>query len=252
MTESRPFLPLNAKKSLNLVTYSYAFVTGLLLVVAVIFQVPSISTVGRELSQVDWDSFLPARLPGWSVQDRPIAESPELLRETQKVLRYDAAILRTYSRGTEQLSIYIAFWSPDTVSAESVAEHTPDICWIANGWTMTVLPAMPAVSSVSGIVPLNNYRRFKQGATELDVLYWHVNGRSYFDGNLTVSRKAPLPEVLLQRLRNIKVTMIGGSQSQLFVRISSNRPLSDPLALPPLVGVLRLLAETAPQHEKLD
>ncbi len=73
-------------------------------------------------------------LPGWSASQRPVADTEEMTRAVAELLNYDAGGFVTYTNGDLQISIYAAYWKPSRMSPRLVASHTPDVCWMGNGW----------------------------------------------------------------------------------------------------------------------
>jgi EpsI family protein len=216
----------------------------LLLIFAVAGQVIGEFHSTPAVERMDFERFLPPVLEGWRVRDLPLAQTPELQRHTEKVLRFDQALYRIYERGDDEIEVYIAYWAPGKTSREAVQEHTPDICWTENGWSMTVLPPLaPKVFPGSSSVPMSNHRRFTRGPIELEVLYWHVEGQRFLQDRVS-KPIVSLPLLLLRRLHNIQVAMTGRSPRQLFVRVSSRRRLSNATEALPLEGICRFLANS--------
>lgn len=71
---------------------------------------------------------------GWKVDYLPIADTPEAKAKVDELLNYDDAVFAVYTRGTEQVAIYLAYWAPGKMSHRLVAGHTPDVCWVGAGW----------------------------------------------------------------------------------------------------------------------
>lgn len=71
---------------------------------------------------------------GWKVEYLPIADTPEAKAKVEELLNYDDAVFAVYTRGTERVSIYLAYWTPGKMSHRLVASHTPDVCWVGAGW----------------------------------------------------------------------------------------------------------------------
>lgn len=76
----------------------------------------------------------PEEVPGWTVQYLPIADTPEMQAKVNELLNYDDAVYAVYTKGTERISIYIAYWMPGKMSERLIAAHTPDVCWVGQGW----------------------------------------------------------------------------------------------------------------------
>lgn len=92
---------------------------------------------------------------GWKVEYLPIADTPEAKAKVDELLNYDDAVFAVYTRGTERVSIYLAYWTPGKMSHRLVAGHTPDVCWVGAGWRIerarsVQLSARSSQPSVSG------------------------------------------------------------------------------------------------------
>jgi len=72
--------------------------------------------------------------PGWTVEYKPIADTPEMKAKVDELLNYDDAVYAVYSKGLQRISVYIAYWTPGKMSQRLVAAHTPDVCWVGAGW----------------------------------------------------------------------------------------------------------------------
>ena len=80
------------------------------------------------------NGFVPGTVPGWSGRDVPLGANEFLSSEVEKVLNYDEAVYREYSRAGESFGVYVAYWGPGKMPTRLVASHTPDRCWTENGW----------------------------------------------------------------------------------------------------------------------
>ena len=110
------------------------FAAGVLLagVAAVVGQRETPAGVSIEV----FNELLPRaiELPGWSASQRPVADTEEMTRAVAELLNYDAGGFVTYISGDLQISMYAAYWKPRKMSPRLVASHTPDTCWVGNGW----------------------------------------------------------------------------------------------------------------------
>ena len=157
-------------------------------------------------------------LPGWSATQRTVADTEEMTRAVAELLNYDAGGFVTYTNGDREISIYAAYWIPGKMSPRLVATHTPDVCWIGNGW----------VCQSAGIADLEvaNGQRFRVktrvfaapvGAPQ-HVVFCHVVGglpREYSQFG------EPPWYAILSELRWGGLNL---REEQLFFRISSNHP----------------------------
>ncbi len=81
---------------------------------------------------------LPATLDSWQVRDEPLGHNEVVKAGVEDVLRFDDYVFRRYSKGGRWFSVYVAHWQPGKMPTRLVAEHTPDRCWVENGWICDV------------------------------------------------------------------------------------------------------------------
>jgi hypothetical protein len=158
-----------------------------------------------------------AELPDWHRVAEEIAASPEMKRAVAELLNYDDAVFFNYSKGQERVSIYIAHWKPGTMSQRLVSGHTPDVCWVGNGWEIRRRESRISLDFVSG--PAAQAAEWREMAlldnTEF-VLFWHLVGGESRDLSSPVAPwHAFLTEMFSGGMRQ--------REEQFFIRISSNR-----------------------------
>jgi exosortase len=175
----------------------------------------------------DLAALLPTEFEGWQV------ETAKELYQFADILQTTHLLERTYHRTTragrqDELTVYIAYWTPGQTSVSRVASHTPDACWPGAGWNARpeASPKM-ALRFPHGITTPGEHRIFQnETGYAQQVWFWHI-----YDGR-SIDYRDPysLPALLAIALQY-------GFQrpgDQFFVRISSNREWSD-LAQEPLV-----------------
>lgn len=196
-----------------------------------------------------------SELPLWVIQFRPVAESAEMQKAVGELLNFDDAAYAVYANGSTQVSLYAAYWSPGKMSHRLIAGHTPDVCWVGAGWELMkaertdlqvkeiVGPAEdhllrskePGDSGrhvLASSFPLE-YREFKLGGRTEFVVFCHlVGGRTMSYGTEGVPP-------WFSFLWDLWVRGLRQREEQFFVRISSNRPLAESLASPPVRMFLR-------------
>lgn len=166
-----------------------------------------------------------ADFPDWVFTERAIADTPEMQRAVAELLNFDQGVYREFERAGVRISIYLTYWSPGRMSQRSVGGHTPDVCWVAAGWGNLLEQASTInyeVGGSRGIVMQSRVFKF-DGLTEYVAFAQIVAGRSlaYGDG-----RGPEWYSLVMDLIRN------GFSQreEQFFIRISSNRPISQILS----------------------
>jgi len=172
------------------------------------------------------EAILPAKADGWNVI------TATNLYQFTAILQTDHLIQRSYIRpaangSIEQITFYVAYWSPGQAPVSLVATHTPEACWPGSGWENQ--PGTPVLSSfLAGgkSLPPPEYHIFKNGPILTNVWYWHL-----YEGRPIVQIDPNSPRMLLKLA--LKYGFRKGGD-QLFIRISSNRPW-DSLRDDPLV-----------------
>lgn len=208
--------------------------------VCVQFMIPRLyprkATVPLPLSKL-----LPDSVPGWQVKNLPIADTELLQTTVANVLQYDDTVFREFTRGTVSFGVYISYWYPGKMSYYDVGMHTPDTCWVYNGWQR--------VSRTSAVnISLNAECRtkpaeigsFTNERQVLHVAFWHlVGGRvntydqySWHDG--LRGKMERLPNYFQDFLK----FGINQGQEQCFVRISSDVPIERLIANPDISSIL--------------
>jgi exosortase len=166
----------------------------------------------------DLRSLLPGDKPGWTVTTSGgIYEFTGLLQTedmAQRVYRRDGAGSPT------TIIVYAAYWRPGQAPVSLVETHTPDACWPGSGWTAQPLPVSHDSLVVSGrTLPRAEVRLFSTQGSSQYVWFWHLYGSQpvqHID-----------PYSLGRLLRIAWRYGFRNDGSQLFVRVSSNRPWAE-------------------------
>lgn len=216
--------PVNLQKTILAGTFGL-LIAAIILVVYGSTQLPEPRFTGR------LHDLLPAAPSGWTMKEKPIADSEELKQAVGELLNYDDGVFVDYTNTSgDRLSVYIAYWTPGKMSHRLVAGHTPDICWEAAGWIKTKAGPTPELSirsasshslelPTSTQIPPGEDRIFTAQATTEYVWFWHIVGdhiKSYGTG-YTPKWYAPLTDLLEQGLNQ--------REEQFFIRLSSKTPL---------------------------
>ncbi len=156
-------------------------------------------------------------VPGWVIEPEEIARTPEMKRAVAEMLNFDDAVFVSYLSGSDRISVYLAHWNPGRISHRLIAGHTPDVCWVGNGWEV-VERHHDLELPIRGVPPAEHRKMRFQGRDET-VLFWHLVGGEVHSYN------APCPpwyamftDTWQRRCRQ--------REEQLFVRVSSPLPAS--------------------------
>jgi hypothetical protein len=165
--------------------------------------------------------IVPSELAGWNVKDMDMAESPESSARISDFLNFDDAIFRIFEKGDTFVGLYIAYWSPGKASYRWAGAHTPDTCWVVNGWTRDKREySIPFEHNQQALEPAEFGIYSKSGQTQ-QVHFWHLVG-----GKAHGYTQKEVPNIF-GALLDIKNHGLNLRQEQFFVRLSSNKSLQE-------------------------
>jgi len=217
--------------------------TGLLLLAAVGLQLSAGGETGPVRSPSFLANLIPSSLTGWQGRELPLAETEELRNAVADTLQFDEHVSREYTKAGRRISIYIAYWQPNKVPPRSVGVHTPDTCWIQNGWTCSErIQRVPLSSASTPLQPAEN-GIYHFGGTTQHVLFWHLVG-----GETYSYEQSGLHDIWAP-LRDLKTFGLNQKKEQFFIRLSADAPWDriwhDP-GVRELIGSLETLLATNP------
>ena len=146
-----------------------------------------------------------------------MAASPESSNRISEFLNFDDALFRTYEKNGIFIGLYVAYWKPGTASYRWAGAHTPDTCWIVNGWTCS-----ERQYAVPFTYKNTEFQRAEFGVYEKDgsaqrVYFWHLVG-----GKVMTYDQKGTPQIF-GALVDIQKHGLNLRQEQFFIRLSSNR-----------------------------
>ncbi len=176
---------------------------------------------------------------GWRGEDTPLGATEFQQGQVAKVLRYDDVLNRTYRRGRDTFSVYIAYWGAGRMPQRLVASHTPDRCWTETGWECTAMRFDERLVVDGRPLQAADWRIFRdRNGDAVEVVFWHlVDGRAYDYGERF--NKIPHP---LEWWRDAARQAVSGSREQYFVRLSSSLPFEEALRDPAIRELVRGVA----------
>ncbi len=174
-------------------------------------------------------NLLPAAPAGWQTKDLPIADTPEEQEQAEAVLHFDDAIYRIYANGRANVGVYIAHWLPGKVSPAKVGAHSPDTCWVHNGWETVLRDHVEAQPMAGGTLKPMETGTFEKDGEKVHVIFWHLVGgvpmhydMSGWNNGLT-GRIERLP-ILVEDFQHFGLDQ---RKEQLVIRLSSNVAFED-------------------------
>ncbi|MFQ3226220.1 MAG: hypothetical protein ACI8Z5_002492 [Lentimonas sp.] len=165
--------------------------------------------------------IVPSELSGWRINDMDMAESPESSARITDFLNFDDAIFRVFEKGDTFVGLYIAYWTPGKASYRWAGAHTPDTCWVQNGWTCTDREySIPFQHGEAQFQPAE-YGVYEKSGNAQNVYFWHLVGGTAF------GYKQQGGHNIFAALIDIKHYGLDLRQEQFFVRLSSNKTLEE-------------------------
>lgn len=165
--------------------------------------------------------IIPKEIEGWSYTDYDLATSEESSDRIASFLNLDDSIYRVYTKGNIRVGVYVAYWTPGKVSYRWAGAHTPDTCWVVNGWTR--LDREYSIPFQVNQIKLKNaeFGIYKKDQTVENVYFWHLVGGEPFG-----YAQKEVPNIF-GSLIDIQKYGLNLRQEQFFIRLSSNKKLED-------------------------
>jgi len=192
-----------------------------ILLIAIFVQFYSRASVQRLIRHNTLLQSLPMRAAGYAIRDIPISSSDEMKKAVGEMLNYSDAVFREYRGAEKSISVYAAYWEPKKFNPRLIADHTPDICWVSNGWMMEKADYNYSVPLRGSSLLPAQYRELSANGITTYVLYWHV-----VDGKLSGYASGPSSRSN-SFIANFMTDIKAGSGEQFFIRISSQNPWAD-------------------------
>lgn len=164
---------------------------------------------------------LPLDLPGWTGRELPLADTEETKNAVESILQFDDYFSRSYRSGSTEVTLYVAYWRPDRMPPRFVGRHTPDRCWILNGWTCESRSRAVTLAGTQGPLKpaeLGTYV-FKKDA-RLHVAFWHLVGDQVYAYGPEQSDM-----IVFAAWKDLRTFGLNQRQEQFFIRLASNVPL---------------------------
>lgn len=186
-------------------------------------------------------SRIPGEADGWTVRDEPLGPNESVRDAVAKNLNYDDYVYRIFQRGGTRFGVYVAYWSPGRMPVNKVASHTPDRCWVENGWRCdtTRFGEVLSVNGSAALLPGQGREFIAPNGEREHVLYWHRVGARLYDYGERLNT-GPDP---VKWWRDTVAYAFSGSDEQYFVRLTSNRPFAELKNEPAFGAVVTALAK---------
>lgn len=171
-------------------------------------------------------------IDGWTLTYESIAETPEMQRTVNEQLNFDDAVFAIYRRAGISVSVYIAYWRPGKMPARMIASHTPDTCWVYNGWRkLSALRSGPLRIGPTAL-PAGEVRVMSINAHVENVIFWHMA-----DGKSKSYQSQGLPP-WHAIFSDIFADGLAQKPEQFFIRISTNCALETIVKEPLFIAII--------------
>jgi len=166
-------------------------------------------------------AVLPRELTGWSGKEVPLGTTEAATGAAEKTLRFDDVYFREFTSGGRTISLYVAYWGPGKMPTQLIASHTPDRCWVENGWSCDAARHDISLTDRKFVFAPGEWRVFSTPAGQkLTVLFWHrVGEQFYYYGD----RVNSVPSVW-RWWRDVAAQILRSPGEQYFVRVTSDQP----------------------------
>jgi len=171
-------------------------------------------------------NLLPPAPAGWNAQDQEIASTPEMQEQAEEILHFDDAVYRIYGNTQAQVGVYIAHWLPGKFSPAKVGSHSPDTCWVHNGWEMMERNHGVEQAVAGGTLKPMETGIFEKDQQKVHVIFWHLVGGIPMEYDLLGWQNglAGRIERLPALFADFRRFGLDQRKEQLVIRLSSNVP----------------------------
>ncbi len=203
-------------KKLLFILAAAALLGGLSLRVYFALVPPPKPTLGDLLSDI-----VPEELNGWKIIDQDMAESPESSERISDFLNFDDALFRIFKKGDAFVGLYIAYWLPGKASYRWAGAHTPDTCWVQNGWTrLDRKYCIPFQNEETPFQPAE-FGIYEKDSSTQNVYFWHLVGGEAFGYEQEGGHN------IFAALLDIKKYGLNLRNEQFFIRLSNNKKIEE-------------------------
>ncbi len=199
--------------------------------------------------------ILPKSMGDWTSVDQPLGDTEEVIRSSQKTLNLSDFLFRKYTnKKGKEFDVYIAYWAPGVGSIRSVSGHTPDICWVKNGWTQlkdkinnNFTFNKENVNLIEGDYRELVFETSTGESVKRNVLFWCIVGdKRYMYSAAGHNMPNPITWILNNFMYNATST-----HESYFIRISSSEEFEDLIKDASFVALLDELSNILLAKEKI-
>ncbi len=195
---------------------------GLLLIASIMLQFGFHKPETNFAVTINLENKIPQNLAGWDSEDLPLGANEIIEAAANRQLVLDDFIIRRYSRGQVELTVYIGYWAEGKMDTRFVASHTPDRCWTKNGWICIEQEYNEPIILIDETTKPSQYRIFEINQQPVYVYYWHLVGNDVYDYGERFNNIPDPAKYVRDFIRQLK----DGTPEQYFIRINSNVPFT--------------------------
>jgi len=165
--------------------------------------------------------MLPSDLDGWTVNDLDLGPTESITEASKNILRLDDFVYRNFRQGDLNFSVYVAYWRPGKMPLRLVQQHTPDRCWLENGWSCSDRDWNVIKAGPQGELPPAQWGIYEIRDNETYTYFWHfVDGEAYWPEVGTIRTRTSI----LNFFKEFFTFGLELKREQIFIRINSNQP----------------------------
>lgn len=186
----------------------------------------SVNNDVKEKPKGHMEKIIPPSPAGWTSKELPLGPTEEVVRSVEKNLDTSDYYNREFTSpdGSMSFVVYISYWGAGKADTKQASAHTPDRCWVLNGWKSDE-NAMRSdlVFDYDGVRLIPAYYRemtFQSdvGRASRNVAFWHVYDGRRFDYG---SSNTIYGTVSLSYIKYAFEAAFAGAPEQYFIRIDS-------------------------------
>ena len=217
----------------------FIIISGLVLfisLVGLVIAVECFSSTPRRFTSKLADA-LPGNVAGWERSEIPLTKSSVEFANVRGILNFSQAIQVLYTKGNQQILVFVAYWEPGQVSVADAGTHNPDSCWVNAGCTR--LERFYGAESMVGGRALKPYEYgqylMPHGGRQ-NVIFWHLVNS---EPNRYQDQKLGWRDGLMGRIERMPLVIkdfqkygLNQKNEQMFIRVSAFYPIQQLLADP--------------------
>lgn len=193
---------------------------------------PSGNTLEKKCEKIEiLKDAVPSTIGGMKSKDLPLGNTESVSKAAVDILNVSDWMNREYTtKDGKTFTLYISYWLPNAEETFNASVHTPDRCWVMNGWkNLDEKKRSDDILETNGKKLFPAYYREltfligENGITKRNVWFWFiVDGKRY--NYITSDTFTPNPYLYI---KNVISRLKKFYPEKYFIRIDSSYPLED-------------------------